>query len=53
MHGYNRTQLGRIEQPDWSVGGEQNYLESSYVDLIGQLEGSISSRAGLMKEGTT
>ena len=54
MHGYNRTQLGRIEQPDWSVGGKQNYLESSYVEwshLIGQLEDSISSRAS--EEGTT
>ena len=24
-----RTQLGRIEQPDWSVGGKQNHLVTS------------------------
>ena len=33
----SRTQLGRIEQPDWSVGGKQNHLValSNYISSQG------------------
>ena len=33
----SRTQLGRIEQPDWSVGGKQNHLValSNYISSRG------------------